>query len=109
MFRRKRAQVNQFLLLCRHYLQNHKVNWELYEFIKLHCLSSAHLSSLKCLGVVTRMRSSFTIGRNTSNTNRRTYSDFQTPTRVENTKRIRVFFNELRGVLKSEKVLLTSV
>ena len=56
-----------------------KVNWKLYEFIKTHCLSSTHLSSLKCLGVVTRMRSSFTIGRNTSNTNRRTYSDFQTP------------------------------
>ena len=101
MFRRKRTQVNQFLLLCPHYLQNRKVNWEFYEFIKTHCVSSTHLSSLKCLGVVTRMRSSFTIGRNTSNMNRRTYSDFQTPTRVENTRRS-------RGVLKSEKVL-TSV
>ena len=43
---------------------------------------------------------------NSSNTSRRAFSDFQTPRGVENTRRSRVFFNEFRGVLKLEEVLL---
>ena len=44
---------------------------------------------------------------NSSNTSRRTSSDFQTPRRVEIARPS--IFNELRGVLKSEEVLLTSI
>ena len=47
--------------------------------------------------------------RNSSNTSRRTYSDFQTPIGVKNTRRSRVFFKKFRDVLKSEEVLFTSV
>ena len=43
--------------------------------------------------------------RNSSNTSRMTPSDFQTPRGVENTRRSQVFFNERRGVLKSEEDL----
>ena len=46
---------------------------------------------------------------NSSNTSRRTSPDFQTPKAVENTRRSRVIFNEIWGVLKSEEFLLTSV
>ena len=48
------------------------------------------------------------IGSNSPNTSR-TSSDFQTPRRVVNTRRSRVFFNEFRSVLKSEEILITSV
>ena len=40
---------------------------------------------------------------------RRTSSDFQTPRGVENARQSRVFFNEFQGVLKSHKILNTSV
>ena len=49
MFRRKRTQVNQFLLLCPHYLQNRKVNWEFYEYKNALCLVDA-LELFKMLG-----------------------------------------------------------
>ena len=42
---------------------------------------------------------------NSSNTSRITPSDFQTPRGVENTRRSQVFFNERRGILKSEEDL----
>ena len=45
-----------------------------------------------------------------SNTSRGTSFDFQTLRGAENTKgEAEYFFNELRGVLKSEEVFLTSV
>ena len=44
-----------------------------------------------------------------SNTSRRTSSDFQTPRRVEIARQSQAFLTSFEGVLKSEEVLLKSI